>query len=82
MLGASKQWDLFSYYVPFRTFVINRDTLPTYRTSAASKPRAKKNAKKRVIVFGELKSELDLKQFGDIILRAVHEQRERDASGD
>jgi hypothetical protein len=48
--------------------------LPGYREYAADRPRMKKNAKKRVVIFSEVHPELDAARMARIIVEAARER--------
>lgn len=51
-----------------------KELLPEYREWKATQPRIKKNAKKRIMVFGSVRPDLDPKKFADIIARIARER--------
>lgn len=51
-----------------------REGLQDYREYAASRPRMKKNAEKRVVVFSEVHPELDAARVARIITEAAAER--------
>lgn len=50
------------------------DALPAYREQAKAQPHGKKNAKKRIVIFSEVNSELDPERFAQILVQAGLEQ--------
>lgn len=51
-----------------------REGLPGYREYAEGRPRMKKNAEKRAVVFGEVHPELDAARMARIIVEAARER--------
>lgn len=51
-----------------------RERLPGYREYAASRPRMKKNAEKRVVVFSEVHPELDAARMARIIVETAKQR--------
>lgn len=58
----------------FRRWRRIREGLPGYREYAASRPRMKKNAEKRVVVFSEVHAELDAARMARIIVGTANER--------
>lgn len=52
--------------------------LPAYREQAKSQPHAKKNTKKRIVIFSEVNPELDPERFAQILVHAGLEQARRE----
>ena len=50
------------------------DALPAYREQAKAQPHAKKNTKKRIVIFSEVNPELDSERFAQILVQAGLEQ--------
>jgi hypothetical protein len=55
--------------------------LPEYREWAKAQPRMQKNADKRIVIFSEVKPELDARKFAEIISRVVREKSSRSLEG-